>query len=80
MNPRDIAEYVSEEVRQVESRFPEHERKTNKLAIMVLATLKIATRHYELKLDHSEFMKAVSTRAAHLEQKVETDTGSDAAR
>lgn len=73
VNPKEIADYVTEEVKQVESRFPEHSRKTNKLAIMVLATLKIATRHFELKLDHSEFIKAVSNRAANLEQKVESD-------
>ncbi len=68
VNPEDIAHYLTAEIKQVESRFPAHARKTNKLAIVVTAALNIAKHNVELKNDHLSFLNTVAARTDRLDR------------
>ncbi len=68
LEPSEIAAYLMEEVQRAESGFPVHSRKSNKMAIMVMAALNIAKKHIELLDDHTDFLQTVSTRAARLDR------------
>ncbi len=70
VDPREIALYLTEEIRQVETRFPAYARKTNKLAIVVTAALNIAKQNCELKNNHQHFLQSVATRAERLDRMI----------
>jgi len=68
VDPKQIAMQLMETLKEVETRFPEHSRKTNKLAILMLAALNITKRYVELQENHTCFMQMVSTRANQLDR------------
>lgn len=68
VDPQDIAIYLTEEIKQVEARFPAYARKTNKLAIVVTAALNIAKYNCELKHQHQRFLTSMATRAERLDR------------
>ena len=74
VDPQDIALYLTEEIKQVEARFPAYARKTNKLAIVVTAALNIAKQNCELKSQNTRFLHTVSTRAEKLDRLIRSVT------
>ncbi len=72
LDPNVIAEFLTQEVEEVESHFPEYSRKMNKLAIVVLAALNIAKQNIELRNDQIDFLRSVATRTAKLDKIVES--------
>ena len=74
IDPEDIAQYLIEEVRQVEERFPVYARKTNKLAILVTAALNIAKQNAEVKNRHHHFLHDVSVRTDKLQRLIASST------
>ncbi len=74
VDPEDIAQYLIEEVRQVEARFPAYARKTNKLAILVTAALNIAKQNAEMKNRHHHFLHDVAVRTDKLQRLIAAST------
>ena len=66
-NPREIADYLVAEVDAVSRQFPEHVKKTNKLAILVSAALNMTKKYFELQTNHLDFVSDVSHRAYKLD-------------
>jgi len=66
-DPERIADYLTREVEQVSQQYPEHVRKTNKLAILVSAALNITKQYFEMQSDHSEFIADVTHRTFRLD-------------
>lgn len=66
-NPGEIADYLVAEVDTISRQFPEHVKKTNKLAILVSAALNVTKKYFELKSHHLDFVSDVSHRAYKLD-------------
>ncbi|NOY70131.1 MAG: cell division protein ZapA [Deltaproteobacteria bacterium] len=73
--PEMIADFLMKELKAVESGFPAHVKKTNKLAIVVLAALNIARQNIELKKGRQQFMSYVTGRANRIEQLIDATPG-----
>ncbi|MFO7839534.1 MAG: cell division protein ZapA [Desulfosalsimonadaceae bacterium] len=67
INPEKIAEYLIREVEQVSQQYPEHVRKTNKLAILVSAALNITKQYFEMQSSHLDFIADVNHRTFRLD-------------
>ena len=72
LDPNLIAEFLMQELKQVESQFSAHARKTDKLAILAMAALNIAKQNIELKNNQTDILKSIATRAAKLDRIVES--------
>lgn len=70
VDPWDIAQYLADEVRQVEAKFPAYARKSNKLAILVTAALNIAKYNAELKDRNKAVLETVARRAEKLDRMI----------
>lgn len=69
--PEMIADFLMKELKAVESGFPAHAKKTNKLAMIVLAALNIARQNIELKNCQQQFLASVASRASRIEQLID---------
>jgi len=72
ISPEIIADFLTKELKAVESGFPAHARKTNKLAIIVLAALNIARQNIELKRSRQQFVASVAGRARRIEALIDS--------
>jgi cell division protein ZapA (FtsZ GTPase activity inhibitor) len=68
VDPNEIARCLTEEVRRVEAGFPSYARKTNKLAIVMIAALNIAKNNIELQMRHQSLLATVASRAEKLDR------------
>ena len=69
--PEVIADFLMKELKAVESGLPAHVKKTNKLALIVLAALNIARQNIELKKGQQQFAASVAGRANRIEQLID---------
>jgi cell division protein ZapA (FtsZ GTPase activity inhibitor) len=70
LQTKEISDFLAQEVQKVESQFPTHALKTNKLAIMVLASLNISKQYLELADHHSVLLRSVADRTARLDNMI----------
>lgn len=69
--PEMTADFLMKELKAVESGFPAHVKKTNKLAMIVLAALNIARQNIELKKGQQQFLASVAGRTNRIEQLID---------
>ena len=67
---KEILSHLVKELRKVESQFPDHALKTNKLAIMVMTALNISKQYVELARSHSDLKNNVSSRVSKIENMI----------
>lgn len=70
LKTKEIANFLVREVQKVESQFPAHALTTNKLAILVLASLNISKQYLELADHYSDVLDSVASRAARLDSMI----------
>jgi cell division protein ZapA (FtsZ GTPase activity inhibitor) len=70
LKTKEITEFFVREVEKVESQFPAHALKTNKLAIVVLASLNISKQYLELVNHYSDALNSVASRTARLDNMI----------
>lgn len=70
LKTKEITEFLAREVQKVESQFPSHAFTTNKLAIIVLASLNISKQYLELADYHSDVLHSVASRTARLDSMI----------
>lgn len=70
LQTKEISDFLAQEVKKVESQFPAHALKTNKMAIMVLASLNISKQYLELADHHSNVLRSIATRTARLDNMI----------
>mgnify|MGYP006302356633 CR=1 FL=1 len=67
VNPKEIADYLNDEIQAVAEQFPQHVLKTNKMAILLSAALNITKQYFELKTNHSALISNVTDRTLKLD-------------
>ena len=72
LNPKEIADHLTAEIKSVSEQFPKHVLKTNKMAILVSAALNITKQYFELKTNHSALIADVADRTLKLDDLLET--------
>lgn len=61
-----VADSVVEEVARVQRKEPHQTSELNKLTIMILAALNLASENYELRADRSELLQEMTERSSRL--------------
>jgi cell division protein ZapA (FtsZ GTPase activity inhibitor) len=69
---KKIADLLVKEVQKVKSQFPSDLSPVSKQAILILAALNIASNHFELKREYSQFIQQISSRSKNLLQRIDT--------
>ncbi len=66
VNAAEILDYLKRELEDVQSQFPAHYAKSNKLAVLVLVALNISKKYIELMHKHLKFVNSVSARTSRI--------------
>jgi cell division protein ZapA (FtsZ GTPase activity inhibitor) len=66
INPKEVADYLLEEVTKVEDQQSSQSSNITKIATLILAALNIANDNIELKKNHSDLLRNISERSAKI--------------
>lgn len=72
---KEVADFLAQEVTRVENQQSNKSNQTNKLAILIHAALNIANENFELKENHSVFLKDIYRRSDRLIQSLSDNIG-----
>lgn len=68
---KEVADYLVNQISQVESQQTEKSSNISKLAIMILAALNIANENIELKKEQARFLEELFDRSSRLSTKLD---------
>jgi len=72
LKAEEIEDYLMREIEKVESQFPAHTAKSNKLAALMLVALNISKQYIDLLHKHLKFANSVSSRTARIGAMIKT--------
>ncbi len=62
----EVADFLVQEVRRIESQLNDSPTSLNQLGIMIMTALNIANSNYEIKKNHSDFLCEISEKSANM--------------
>jgi len=62
----EVADFLVQEVRRIESQLNDSPTSLNQLGIMIMTALNIANNNFEIKKNHSDFLCEISEKSANM--------------
>jgi cell division protein ZapA (FtsZ GTPase activity inhibitor) len=66
LHATEVADFLVQEVRRIESQLNDSPTRLNQLGIMIMTALNIANNNIEIKKDHSDFLFKISEKSANI--------------
>ncbi len=66
LHATEVADFLVQEVKKIESQLNDSSTSLNQLGIMIMTALNIANNDIEIKKDHSDFLFKISEKSANI--------------